>query len=65
MSYLESCAAAGDDPSAVAVSGAIRMALRGDLAAPLSILVPCDSPPRDRRSRRGKDDLPDRGKLTP
>ena len=44
VSYLQVCASAGDDPSALAVRDAIRMALRGDLPAPLSILVPCDSP---------------------
>lgn len=48
VSYLEACAAAGDDPSANAVGEAIRMALRGDLPAPLSILVPCDSPAQAR-----------------
>ncbi len=48
VSYLEMCALAGDDPSALAVAEAVRMALRGDLPAPLSILVPCDSPSESR-----------------
>ncbi len=42
--YLEACAAAGDDPVALAVAAAIRQALEGDLPCPLSIEVPCHSP---------------------
>jgi GAF domain-containing protein len=43
-SYLEACDAAGDDTAATAVAAAIRLALGGELPAPISILVPCDSP---------------------
>jgi GAF domain-containing protein len=43
-SYLDACTAGGDDPAALDVADAIHCALRGDLPAPLSILVPCDSP---------------------
>jgi GAF domain-containing protein len=48
VSYLQTCDGSGDDPAAVAVGDAIRMALRGDLPAPLSILVPCDAPEEPR-----------------
>jgi len=44
ISYLEVCAAAGDDPVATDVAAAIRRALTGDLPGPLSIEVPCHSP---------------------
>ena len=44
VSYLEVCAAAGDDPVATDVAAAIRGALAGDLPGPLSIEVPCHSP---------------------
>jgi GAF domain-containing protein len=43
-SYLDVCESAGDDPDAAAVATAIRLALKGHLPAPLSILVPCDAP---------------------
>ena len=43
-SYLEACAAAGDDPVALDVAAAIRQALEGDLPCPLTIEVPCHSP---------------------
>ena len=44
MSYLEACAAAGDDPVALEVAAAIRGALAGDLPGPMAIEVPCHSP---------------------
>ena len=44
VSYLEACAAAGDDPVALDVAAAIRQALEGDLPCPLSIEVPCHAP---------------------
>ncbi len=44
VSYLEVCASAGGDPAAAAVGAAIQMALRGDLPAPMSVLIPCDAP---------------------
>ncbi len=44
VSYLEACDAAADEPGAAAVAKAIRIALLGGLPAPLSMLVPCDSP---------------------
>jgi signal transduction histidine kinase len=47
-SYLDACAAGGDDPAATEVADAILCALGGDLPAPLSILVPCDSPTEPR-----------------
>ena len=43
-SYLEACAAAGQDPVALEVAAAIRQALEGDLPGPLTIEVPCHSP---------------------
>ena len=43
-SYLEACAAAGEDPVALEVAAAIRQALEGDLPGPLTIEVPCHSP---------------------
>ncbi len=48
MSYLEACAAARDDPAAQQVTGAIRVALAGDLPGPLVIEVPCHSPATER-----------------
>lgn len=48
VSYLEVCAAAGDDPVAQEVAGAIRQALAGDLPGPLAIEVPCHSPDTSR-----------------
>lgn len=44
MSYLEACAAAGNDPVALEVAAAIRGALAGDLPGPMAIEVPCHSP---------------------
>lgn len=61
MSYLEACAAAGDDPAARQVTAAIRAALAGDLPGPLVIEVPCHSPDTERwyemliSSRPGRD----------
>jgi PAS domain S-box-containing protein len=43
-SYLQACGAAGDDPVAQEVAGAIRVALAGDLPSPLTVEVPCHSP---------------------
>ena len=48
VSYLQACAAAGDDPVAQAVAGAIRAALAGDLPGPLRVEVPCHSPVTER-----------------
>ncbi len=48
VSYLQACAAAGDDPAAAEVAGAIRTALAGDLPGPLMIEVPCHSPATER-----------------
>lgn len=48
VSYLEVCAAAGDDPVAQLVAGAIRAALSGDLPGPLAVEVPCHSPAAER-----------------
>ncbi len=42
--YPQACAAAGDDPAVTAVGAAIGMALRGELPAPMSVLIPCDPP---------------------
>jgi hypothetical protein len=64
MSYLEACAAAGDDPVALEVAAAIRRALAGDLPAPLTVEVPCHSPGTARwfdvliSSRRDDDERP-------
>ncbi len=44
VSYLEVCAAAGDDPVALEVAAAIRRALEGELPGPLTVEVPCHSP---------------------
>ncbi len=44
VSYLEACAAAGEDPVALEVAAAVRQALKGDLPGPLRIEVPCHSP---------------------
>ena len=43
VSYLEACAAAGQDPVALEAAAAIRQALEGDLPGPLAIMVPCHS----------------------
>jgi anti-anti-sigma factor len=48
VSYLQTCAAAGDDPVAAEVAAAIRAALAGDLPDPLTIDVPCHSPATER-----------------
>jgi anti-anti-sigma factor len=48
VSYLQACAAAGDDPVAAEVAAAIRAALAGDLPDPLMIDVPCHSPATER-----------------
>ena len=48
VSYLQACAAAGDDPVAREVADAIRTALAGDLPGPLMIEVPCHSPATER-----------------
>ena len=48
VSYLQACAAAGDDPAAQDVAASIRAALAGDLPAPLVVEVPCHSPAADR-----------------
>ncbi len=44
VSYLEACAAAGEDPVALDVAAAIHQALEGDLPGPLAIEMPCHSP---------------------
>ncbi len=44
VSYLEACAAAGDDPVALEVAANIHRALAGDLPGPLVVEVPCHSP---------------------
>jgi len=47
VSYLEACA--GDpDTASLHVAGAVRTALRGDLPAPLAVVVPCHAPDTDR-----------------
>jgi anti-anti-sigma factor len=48
VSYLEVCAAAEDDPAAGEVAAAIRAALAGDLPGPMTVVVPCHSPARER-----------------
>jgi anti-anti-sigma factor len=48
VSYLRTCAAAGDDPVAAEVAAAIRAALAGDLPDPQTIDVPCHSPATER-----------------
>jgi anti-anti-sigma factor len=48
VSYLQACAAAGDDRVAQEVVGAIRAALAGDLPGPLTVEVPCHSPVTER-----------------
>lgn len=48
VSYLAACDAAGDDPGAAAVAAAIRTALGGELAAPVTVRIPCDSPTESR-----------------
>jgi anti-anti-sigma factor len=44
VSYLDICAAAAGDPVAGEVADGIRVALAGDLPAPLTVEVPCHSP---------------------
>lgn len=44
VSYLDVCAAAGDDPTAMDVAAAIRGALAGALPDPVEVEVPCHSP---------------------
>ncbi len=44
VSYFDICAAAGDDPTAIAVADAIRAALSGRLSAPARVEMPCHSP---------------------
>jgi anti-anti-sigma factor len=48
VSYLQACAAAGDDPVVQEVAGAIRAALAGDLPGALTVEVPCHSPATQR-----------------
>ena len=48
VSYLQACAAAGDDPVAAEAAAAVRTALAGDLPDPLTIEVPCHSPAAER-----------------
>jgi anti-anti-sigma factor len=48
VSYLQACAAAGDDPVAAEVAAAIRAALAGDLPGLLAVEVPCHSPATER-----------------
>ena len=48
VSYLQACAAVGDDPVAAEVAAAIRAALTGDLPGPLAVEVPCHSPATER-----------------
>ena len=48
VSYLQACAAAGDDPVAQEVADAIRAALAEDLPGPLTVEVPCHSPATER-----------------
>jgi anti-anti-sigma factor len=48
VSYLQASVAAGDDPVAQGVVGAIRTALAGDLPGPLRAEVPCHSPATER-----------------
>ncbi|MBM7797132.1 signal transduction histidine kinase [Microlunatus panaciterrae] len=49
MSYLEVCAAAGDDPQVQLVVEAIRSAIGGNLAVPRGLTISCDSPELARR----------------
>ncbi len=46
-SYLDACTGC-DDPHAKEVERALRVALRGDLPAPLRLLIPCNSPESER-----------------
>lgn len=48
VSYLSVCDAAVGDPYADQVAAAIRQAAAGDLPGPLSVLVPCHAPTRQR-----------------
>ncbi len=47
-SYLDACAAAGEDPAARQVEAAIRAALRGELPGPVTVEVPCHAPDESR-----------------
>ena len=49
VSYLAQCELAGDDPTAAAVAGAIRSALRGELISASAITIGCDAPDEPRR----------------
>jgi hypothetical protein len=44
VSYLDICAAAGGDPTAIAVAAAIRDALAGRLSDAVKVEMPCHSP---------------------
>jgi GAF domain-containing protein len=44
VSYLSVCDAAADDPAAAAVGEAIRTAIGGELASPVTVQIACDSP---------------------
>ena len=48
MSYLDVCAAAGDDSGVQEAVALVRDALAGKVMAPASLLVPCDAPGRPR-----------------
>jgi anti-anti-sigma factor len=48
VSYLQVCAAAGDDPAAGEVAAAIRAALAGDLPGQMTVVVPCHSAAAER-----------------
>ncbi len=48
VSYLEVCAAAGDDPVAEQVLTALHSALDGDLPAPMTVRIPCHGPDHER-----------------
>ncbi len=47
-SYLDACAAAGEDPATRQVAAAIRAALRGELPGPVTVEVPCHAPEESR-----------------
>ena len=48
MSYLDVCAAAGDDDGVQEAVALVRDALAGQVMAPVSLLIPCDAPGRPR-----------------
>lgn len=48
MSYLDVCAAAGDDPVAGQVVDALQSAVRGGLPAPMAFRIPCHGPDQQR-----------------